>query len=307
MVVTGLVPQSVAAAGAGVAGGVLAQQLWLSIAERRRKERLRAASGVSSAKASDIGRALALVLERSRSGSRTSFPGLKKATRVAEWWLSSRKACFGVGADVTAEGFARASVQLGAVGCAIGAAVGAVVSAELCALLAIIGGGLGLTACARDVRALAQRRAAGLDRSLSEMLEVMALGLRSGMSFDGSFSLYPESFSSVLAQECGAAYRDWQLGLSSREEALRALSSSYDSALLNRAVEGMIRSVRFGSGLADVLDSTAAQARAERRARIEEQVAKAPVKMMIPTGVLILPAMLLLVLGPVLLELVEGW
>ena len=37
-------------------------------------------------------------------------------------------------------------------------------------------------------------------------------------------------------------------------------------------------------------------------------MARAPttVKMMVPTGTLILPAMLLLVLGPVLLELMEG-
>ena len=33
----------------------------------------------------------------------------------------------------------------------------------------------------------------------------------------------------------------------------------------------------------------------------------APVKMMMPTGALILPAMLLLVLGPVLLELANGF
>ena len=50
----------------------------------------------------------------------------------------------------------------------------------------------------------------------------------------------------------------------------------------------------------------AEQARAARKAQVEERVAKAPVKMMIPTGTLILPAMLLLVLGPVLLELMEG-
>lgn len=36
-------------------------------------------------------------------------------------------------------------------------------------------------------------------------------------------------------------------------------------------------------------------------------MAKAPVKMMMPTGALILPAMLLLVLGPVLLELANGF
>ena len=43
------------------------------------------------------------------------------------------------------------------------------------------------------------------------------------------------------------------------------------------------------------------------RARRQEQVAKAPVKMMVPTGTLILPAMLIMVLGPVLLEMAGGF
>ena len=67
------------------------------------------------------------------------------------------------------------------------------------------------------------------------------------------------------------------------------------------------RSLRFGSSLTGSLDSVAVQVRKEYRARKEEEVAKAPVKMMVPTGVLILPAMLILVLGPVMLELMVGF
>jgi len=55
--------------------------------------------------------------------------------------------------------------------------------------------------------------------------------------------------------------------------------------------------------LADNLDDAAAEARANYRTARQESVAKAPVKMMLPTSTLILPAMLILVLGPVLLEL----
>ena len=74
-----------------------------------------------------------------------------------------------------------------------------------------------------------------------------------------------------------------------------------------RDVESAVRSLRFGSSLAEGLEASAAEARAAHRAHVEERVAKAPVKMMVPTGALILPAMLLLVLGPVLLELMEGF
>lgn len=141
---------------------------------------------------------------------------------------------------------------------------------------------------------------------MSEMLEVVALGVRSGLSFDRSLQLYTGHFDDGLARECAVAQRSWEAGLATRQDALRALAQGYDNPLFSRTVSAVIRSLRFGTSLGEVLEQAAEQARAARKAQVEERVAKAPVKMMIPTGTLILPAMLLLVLGPVLLELMEG-
>lgn len=77
--------------------------------------------------------------------------------------------------------------------------------------------------------------------------------------------------------------------------------------LLARVIENIVRSLRFGATMADNLEDAAREARSGYKARRQEAVAKAPVKMMVPTGVLILPAMLMLVLGPVLLELAGGF
>ena len=49
------------------------------------------------------------------------------------------------------------------------------------------------------------------------------------------------------------------------------------------------------------------EARQSHKAYVEEKVMKAPVKMMLPVGTLILPSMLILVLGPVLLDLAQGF
>ncbi len=59
--------------------------------------------------------------------------------------------------------------------------------------------------------------------------------------------------------------------------------------------------------MVESLESAARESRMAYRARRQEQVAKAPVKMMVPTGTLILPAMLIMVLGPVLLEMAGGF
>jgi len=104
-----------------------------------------------------------------------------------------------------------------------------------------------------------------LERSLSEMLEVVALGLRSGLSFEGALALYTAHFECPLATGMAAAKAQWNCGLVSREEALRALAASYRSLLFGRVVETIVRSIRFGSSLADNLDDAAAEARAHYR------------------------------------------
>ena len=208
---------------------------------------------------------------------------------------------------ITVSAYCEARTRLTFLGAAACAVFGALFSLEL----ALVMGLLGAVTCRMlpllSLKRLARERAAVAELHLSEMLEVVALGLRSGMTFDRSFALYGAYFSNEFAHSCVRAYRRWSLGLASREEALRDLASSYDCDQLSRVVESILRSLRFGSALAGILEETSSQSRAVYRARLEEKVAKAPVKMMLPTGTLILPAMLLMVMGPVLLELAGGF
>lgn len=213
----------------------------------------------------------------------------------------------GLQGSLSRAGCAEARLRLALLGLACGAVVGAVFSMELSALLGVLAACIGFFAVPWALREEARARVAALERELPEMLEVVSLGLRSGLSFDKSLSLYCSHFQTPFSRACAAAQRQWGLGLRLRDEALRDLAASYDSPLLSRVVEAMVRSLRFGSSLAQDLEAAAVEARAVHRARREEDVAKAPVKMMIPTGALILPAMLMLVLGPILLELMEGF
>lgn len=213
----------------------------------------------------------------------------------------------GCAKDVTVSAYCEALTRLTVAGGLTGLVVGLPFSTELAVLLAVAGAGYGRCVLPRDVESARRNRAVGAERHLSEMLEVVALGLRSGLTFDRSFALYGSHFSSEFAQSCAKTHRRWSLGLTTREEALRELAASYDCNDLSRIVDSIVRSLRFGSALSDLLEEAAAQSRAAYRTALGERVAKAPVKMMLPTGTLILPAMLLLVMGPVFLELAGGF
>ena len=221
--------------------------------------------------------------------------------------LGDRLAAAGLEGVVTGEACVEARTRLLLAMMVVGALVGSAASLEGAMLLGAAGAVAGARAPRWAVERRCLRRSEELERHLPEMLDVVALGLRSGLSFDRSLTLYGEHFETLLSSSLAAAQRQWVCGLASREEALRRVAASYDSALLGRVVENVIRSIRFGSSLADSLEDAAREARAVYRARKQEQVAKAPVKMMVPTAALILPAMLMLVLGPVILELIGGF
>ena len=144
-----------------------------------------------------------------------------------------------------------------------------------------------------------------VDRQVPEMIGVVCLGLESGMTFDGAFSLYAERFDTQLALACREAASKMRSGIERRDQALDELSERLGSRPFKRFADAVERSVRFGTGLAPVLRDLADEIRVTNRSDREEQVAKAPTKMLLPTGVLILPAMLILVAGPFVLELLE--
>ncbi|MDO4182095.1 MAG: type II secretion system F family protein [Coriobacteriia bacterium] len=224
-----------------------------------------------------------------------------------ESWFRTRCAQAGLHKVVSPEAFCEGRLRLGLAGAAAGALLGAVFSTPL-----MIAGGLGgLLVGFRLPRgavvAQCKARVHELETELPELLEVTALGLRSGLSFDRSFALYAQHFPTAFGKACAAAQTQWNLGLKTREQALRELADGYEYSQFRRVIETIIRALRFGSSLSVELEQAAAETRAVRRTHRQEQAAKAPVKMMIPTGTLILPAMLLLVLGPVLLEMMGGF
>lgn len=211
----------------------------------------------------------------------------------------------GLSAVITKTGFLDARARSCLAGLVSGVLVGVVFSEEMAALLGCIGAVAGWKMPLWALRQERDARKNDLEKHLSEMLEVVSLGLRSGLSFDSAFELYHTHFVNTLGRSSSSAQQQWRLGLASREAALRKLAATYDSPMFFRVVENIVRSLRFGASLADSLEASALESRAAHKAYREEKVAKAPVKMLVPTAALILPAMLLLVLGPVLLEMMN--
>ena len=136
-------------------------------------------------------------------------------------------------------------------------------------------------------------------RQLPALLDVVTLGLSSGLSFDASLGLYCDRYDTELAAAFGEAMLSWQIGACSRDEALQGLGRDLDVMALRRFADAVCQALSFGSPLSAALEQQAQAIRDEQRAEMEAEIERVPVKMLIPLGTLIVPAMLLSILGPI--------
>lgn len=135
---------------------------------------------------------------------------------------------------------------------------------------------------------------------VSEMIDVVRLGLSAGLSFDASLELYGTQRNTKLAALLNRALMDWSVGAGTREEELTRVAQVTDIKALESFAAAVSQALMLGAPLSDVLASQEREIRQAHRARIERAIEKAPVKLLIPTGTLILPALLLSILGPLL-------
>lgn len=135
---------------------------------------------------------------------------------------------------------------------------------------------------------------------VAEMVDVLGLGLAAGLSFDAALRLYCENREGTLSRRMAEAELSWQMGICAREEALARAGADLQTRALGSLAAAVGQAVALGSPLSGVLDAQAREMRSAHRAAVERQIEQASVKLLIPTGTLILPALLLSIVGPLL-------
>ena len=136
--------------------------------------------------------------------------------------------------------------------------------------------------------------------AMPEFLDIVSLGLWAGLPFDASLDLYVGRNHTLLAERLNQARLAWSLGICSRAEALEALAENLDLAALRRFADAVSESLEFGVPLAATLERQSAAMRRDQRLQVEEEIERVPVKLLLPMGALVVPALLLAILGPLL-------
>jgi len=157
----------------------------------------------------------------------------------------------------------------------------------------------------RDARA-SERHAVRCARDLPDMIDILTLGLQSGLSFDAALSAYVEHFDTPLAAELEHAQRSYQLGICSRRQALQQLCVRVSDDSVMRFVAVVNDALTLGSPLLATFGTLSFELRRYQKLKLEERIARAPVKLLVPLGLCVLPAVLILLMGPVLIQMISG-
>ena len=146
----------------------------------------------------------------------------------------------------------------------------------------------------------AARRAERIDMELPHFVDQLALVIEAGMSFDAAVTYLADVGEGPLSEEMRRVLTELRVG-ESRKAAIRnfALRVGSDDAMA--FANAVLASDQLGSPLSGILRAQASDLRHRRQMYAEERAQKAPVKMLLPMAIFILPVMFVLILAPAFL------
>lgn len=207
---------------------------------------------------------------------------------------------------LTPAGYAALRLALPAAGLLVVAWIWAAGAATLPALLAT---GLVLASAwllpPLELRRRRDARLARVDRGLADLVDFLVVTIEAGVGLGSAFAAAAARFAGPLGEELRLTVQEQAMGLST-EEALRNLLARCDSPAMRSFVRSVVQAETLGTSIGQILRALSVEMRRRRRQAAEERAHKAPVKIVFPLALLILPAMFLVVLGPAVYRLMHG-
>jgi len=206
--------------------------------------------------------------------------------------------------DVTPEAFLAAKGLCGGAGLFLGLLFGGLGGGASLLLFPVGLGALGYVAPGYIVNGRARRRREAAVSQLPDALDLLAVSVEAGLSFDAAISKLTEHMEGPLVEEMELMLGEMRIG-SGRPEALKKLAQRLETREISAFVRSLIQADQLGISLGRILRVQATDSRLKRQAAAEEKAAKAPIKMLFPTVLFIFPAMFVVILGPAMLQLTK--
>lgn len=152
--------------------------------------------------------------------------------------------------------------------------------------------------------ARAGKRKQAVEESFPNALDLIQISVEAGLGFDAAMIRVGnelEHTAPEISQELLAAQREIQAGRS-REKAMLDMAARTGVNEVVSFANVVLQSIQFGTSISDTLTAYAREMRTHRELRAQEKANKLPVQMSAIMASLMLPALVLLTLGPVVIR-----
>jgi tight adherence protein C len=154
-----------------------------------------------------------------------------------------------------------------------------------------------------DVRKARER---AIVRALPGTVDVLSLSVEAGLEFLMAIQRVVErGAAGPLRDELAIVLNDIRLG-KSRAEALKAFAGRIEVPEVSSFVSVLVQADALGASIGPVLLSQGERMRLDRFQRAEKEGAKASQKILFPLVLFIFPAVLIIIMGPVVLQYIYG-
>lgn len=150
-----------------------------------------------------------------------------------------------------------------------------------------------------------RKRQKAIDKQLPEVLDLLSVSVRAGLSFDGALRKITDRSVGPLIDEFKRMQQDVRMG-STKARAMQAMAKRCDVEDLYLFITAVIQAERLGTSMGRTLNSQADNMRERRRQKAKAEALKAPVKIVFPLVMFIFPAIFVVVLLPSVLSLMHS-
>lgn len=144
-----------------------------------------------------------------------------------------------------------------------------------------------------------------IQKSLPYVLDLLTLSVEAGLDFMSAMQrIVQRGKIDALSEELVRVLREIQLG-KTRRVALKDLGDRVDQPDLRSVINSLVQADELGVGIGSILRIQSDQMRMRRFQRAEKMANEAPVKMLFPLVAFIFPAVFLVLLGPIVLQILR--
>ena len=210
------------------------------------------------------------------------------------------------GLSITVEDYAALQLVTVVAGAILGLLLGFSMESDTMQLVlfVVIGAYAGFAILRFVVSSKATQRKRALERQLPDMLDLLSVSVEAGLGFEQALHQITQNMEGPLIDEIAVTYREMAMGRS-RRDALILLGERCDTDDVKAFTSALVQAGQLGISIRNVLQAQSVALRKSRRNKIQEQASKLSTKILFPMLIFIFPVLIIVLIGPALLNIME--